>query len=88
MGWKDLPYWLKGGIIGSIFSIILFILLIGLIASMPPMLWGASGIEFLTRNPVAWVLLLIILAILLFVFFAAGAVIGLVVIKIKSKNKN
>lgn len=51
MGWKNLPYWLKGGVIFLVISIFLH-LFIKLLYVLTPIV----GISFLIWYPLSWIL--------------------------------
>lgn len=83
MGWKKLPAWTKGGIIGGILALIVIIFRIGqtgdykYLFSLGPA--SAAGYEV----GGFWIILLIAVA----VFFAIGSLIGWIIGKIGGKKK-
>lgn len=76
MGWKDWPYWLKGGIIGGGIGFVLSLLSSFSIIIRGLVFGGWPDIELI------WFDLLLILST-----FIVGAVIGWIYGKIKSKTK-
>ena len=90
MGWKDWPYWIKGGVIGLGIFIVMFllsyiILMLGCMDRVIYLLSIKSGIMF----PTPCLLVYFFFAsysIMPFVFIVIGAIIGLIVGKIKSKK--
>ena len=78
MGWKNWPYWLRGGLIGIIVGIIL--LSIGERTSLP-----IEGNIFSSASYADGPFLYIVIFALI-IFFIIGAIIGLIVGKIKSKR--
>ena len=84
MGWKDWPYWLKGGIIGL--SLLLLSLLVEFLLYLPfsgfgflALFYGYSA-EALISNPTdfeyALYLYILPLVTVIVVYFLAGALIG------------
>ncbi len=85
MGWKNWPAWVKGGVIGIIFLIVIFVLkrnfaniilsiftlpVYVIVLSLPDSLYNVA---FFILTPIF--------------YFLLGALIGLVISKIKSKKK-
>ena len=95
MGWKNLSYWLKGGIIGIIVLIILFI--IGLILDLiirPSFFPYTFMMIFLPLIPFMFIIEAFGIDfgdVFLFIappaYFTIGVIIGLIVGKIKSKKQ-
>ncbi len=78
MGWKDWPYWIKGGIIGILLSLAYFliILIIYLIYNWPE----GDYVGFIIYILFGTIISTIGVAVALFII---GAIIGLIVGKIK-----
>jgi hypothetical protein len=92
MTWKDLKPWLKGGIIAGIIAIIF-----GFIGSLAFVLGGSPlGVSFGQSGgttfsfelilPLLWFTFIFGITLVI-PFFVIGAIIGLIVSKIKSKKK-
>ena len=92
MGWKDWPYWLKGGVIGLVFVLILFLLIyFNLLGSS---ISGTLGIFIVVITFIgalglcpenACQFYTAGLLILLIESFIIGAIIGWIIGKIKNK---
>ena len=90
MGWKNLPYWLRGGIVALIIAIILLVPSL-IIESIPLYIFNLDFIGLIIfqgsilNEDIFGVFQLITLAIS---YFIIGALIGLIIGKIKSKRQN
>ena len=100
MGWKELPFWLKGGIIVSIIYLVIFLILkiipcnssgylggscLGLSVLLLVLLSPASGILNLVGLDNNNIYLVGLLALI--IYFIIGAFIGSIIKIVKSKNK-
>ena len=94
MGWKDLNYWLKGGILSAIIFVIVFLLAFYLDATYG----GHPGLLIFPLIPLIILSSLfnldisltnsfiIVILLLLFFWFIVGAIIGWMYGKIKNRN--
>ncbi len=99
MGWKNLPYWLKGGILGAVISVIFFIPLVleGMIVRLRfpkwfefvfgmlhlPAVYIGLGIIGATSKYEIWFFYLLGFFVDLLIYFLIGAFIGWIIGKIK-----
>ncbi|MBI2449090.1 hypothetical protein HYV49_02220 [Candidatus Pacearchaeota archaeon] len=68
MGWKNWPYWLKGGLVGLVITIMYF-----LFGGLPrPLI--AQGINTVSLSQTLWILLIFVFLFAL-IFFIAGFII-------------
>ena len=92
MGWKDLNYWLKGGILSAIIFVIVFLLAFYLDATYGghpgllifPLIPILSGLFTLNVSGIKF--FIIAIPISLIFWFIVGAIIGGVYGKIKNRN--
>ena len=99
MGWKNWPYWLRGGAIGVLVGIlILFIPFVGLIYIIPVMfvqglIFNLIGLRetadlcFSLFSSPSFICVITFYPINVILSFIIGALIGLIIGKIKSKNR-
>lgn len=100
MGWKDWPYWLKGGLIGAVIGIICILLawfrvlpILTVLLYIFIMILCGSGESYSITGGLlgncSWggkyLIFSIMTILILLVFFVVGSIIGLIVQKIKSK---
>jgi len=63
MGWKDLPYWLKGGIIGLVFALTLSLVFLSIHEFR--LFGGVDGLF----NFIIWIILVLVPGLLINIFF-------------------
>jgi hypothetical protein len=93
MSWKGLPYWLKGGIIGSCIYLVL-LLLSYVVVILTGNAWMGIGISKIISSitlPVDYILILFPFYLPSYItslvgYFLYGAIFGLIYGKIKSKK--
>ncbi len=100
MGWKNWPYWIRGGLLGAIITIIgyIFIIMVGIgfpilfyipdiIIALPYRFIAKSFVYNILGSNLGSYVLLFSYIIAIFPNFIIGAIIGLIIGKIKSKKQ-